>query len=359
MNLSDRPALDQMLLNDWQRDFPLCARPYAEVAERCGCDEATVLRTYQRLLHEGSISRIGGVWGAGAGGAAMLCAQAVPTHRLQAVAEEINAIDGVNHNYEREHRYNLWFVITGHDKASVHAHVDRLEQRTGLQALRLPMVRPYRIDLGFDLRQTQQAAHPGETPAATRRRATPVDPADAPLATLVEAGLPVETLPYDRWADSLGWPVARVQETLARWTAQGSLRRFGVIVRHHDLGITANAMTVIDMPDDLVDAAGARLAAQPGITLCYRRERHLDWPYNLYFMVHGHDRAQVGQLIADAIAHAGLLGRPRETLFSGQRFKQTGGRYFGSTQAGTSAATGDLPGPAARSPLETAHGHVA
>jgi DNA-binding Lrp family transcriptional regulator len=335
MNLSDRPALDQLLLNDWQRGFPLCDRPYAEVAARCGSHEATVLSTYQGLLREGCISRIGGTWGAGAGGAAMLCALAVPTGRLQAVAEQVNAIDGVNHNYEREHRYNLWFVITDRNKAHMHAQVDRLERATGLMALRLPMVRPYRIDLGFDLRQTTHAAHPGETPSATRRRAPPVAHEDAPLAALVEAGLPLTPAPYEAWARALHWPVARVQASLSNWLAQGSLRRFGVIVRHHDLGIHANAMTVIDVPDDLVDAVGARLAAQAGVTLCYRRERHRDWFYNLYFMVHGHERAQVGQIIEAAIAQAGLQGRARQTLFSGQRFKQTGGRYFSTAAAPT------------------------
>ena len=328
MNLSDRPALDQLLLNDWQRDFPLSDAPFADIAQRCGSDEATVLATYRRLFKEGSVSRIGGIWGAGAGGAAMLCALSVPAPRLNEVAARVNAIEGVNHNYEREHRYNLWFVITGRDKAAVHEQVGHLEHGVGLTALRLPMVRPYRIDLGFDLRQTRQTAHPGETSSATRQRAVPVAVEDERLAALVEEGLPLMPHPYEAWAQALGWPGDRVRQTLNRWRQQGTLRRFGVVVRHHDLGICANAMTVIDVPDDLVDTLGARLAAQAGITLCYRRERHRDWAYNLYFMVHGHDRSTVGELIEQAIAQAGLTGRPRQTLFSGQRFKQTGGRYF-------------------------------
>lgn len=328
MNLADRPALDQLLLNDWQRDFPLSETPFAGVALRCGSDEATVLTTYRRLLKEGSISRIGGIWGAGVGGAAMLCALSVPEAQLARVAERVNAIDGVNHNYEREHDYNLWFVITGRDRDTVHAQVDQLERSTALQALRLPMVRPYRIDLGFDLRQTRSSPHPGENHTAQRQRATPVAVADERLAALVEEGLPIMSRPYDAWAEALGWSTERIRQTLTRWLSQGTLRRFGVVVRHHDLGISANAMTVLDVPDELVDAAGARLAAQTGITLCYRRERHRGWSYNLYFMVHGQDRTSVSQLIAQAICQAGLSDYPRQTLFSGTRFKQTGGRYF-------------------------------
>lgn len=330
MNLMDRPTLDQALLNDWQRHFPLGITPFADVAKRCGSDEATVLHTYQRLLREGSISRIGGVWGIGAGGAAMLCALAAPRERLSSVATLVNAIPGVNHNYEREHHYNLWFVITGRDQAALDQPLDRLEALTDLRALRLPMVRPYRIDLGFDLRRVAQPPHsvPEQSTKGHRPKAPPVERQDEALAALVEEGLPLVSRPYDAWAQALGQPPALVRQRIAHWLEQGTLRRLGVVVRHHDLGISANAMTVLDVPDDLVDAAGARLASQPGITLCYRRLRHRDWPFNLYFMVHGHDRDAVGQVIESALTQAGLSHRHRQTLFSGQRFKQTGGRYF-------------------------------
>lgn len=328
MDLSDRPSLDQMLLNDWQRDFPLSEAPFADIAHECGSSESLVLATYRTLIDEGSISRIGGIWGAGAGGAAMLCALAVPAQRLEEVAVMVNSQDGVNHNYEREHHYNLWFVVTGLDRADIHAQVDHIEHLSGLIALRLPMVRPYRIDLGFDLRQTSAPTHPAEHLPCTHHKAQPVAENERQLAALVEHGLPMVSHPYQRWATQLQWPHARVIDTLRRWSDQGTLRRFGAIVRHHDLGIRANAMTVIDVPDDEVDDAGRRLAAQAGVTLCYRRQRHPQWRFNLYFMVHGQCRQAVSQVIDSALNLAGLAHHPRQSLFSGQRFKQTGGRYF-------------------------------
>lgn len=347
MKLADRPALEQVLLNDWQRGFPLSSAPFAEVARQSGhgCTEAQVLATYRRLCRDGSVSRIGGVWGAGAGGAAMLCALAVPNERLQAVARQVNAIPGVNHNYEREHRYNLWFVITGRDRLGVHEQVDVLDATTQLRTLRLPMVRPYRIDLGFDLRRT---ALPGHLPLSHQPRSAPPVPTmpvavqDEPLAALVEEGLPLLARPYDAWAEALGQPTVQIQQTLSRWLAHGTLRRFGAVVRHHDLGICANAMTVLNVPDEVVDAAGTRLAAQSGVTLCYRRLRDGDWPYNLYFMVHGHDRHAVYDTIEQAVRLAHLGKHPRQTLFSGQRFKQTGGSYFRgpTTAAGKEAPYG-------------------
>jgi DNA-binding Lrp family transcriptional regulator len=326
--LNDRPvsqgAIRLALLNDWQRDFPLVATPFEHIAHALGTTESAVLHEFKMLQGEGSVSRIGAVWGAGAGGAAMLCAFAAPTARLATVAALVSAEHGVNHNYEREHDWNLWFVVTGRDRAAVDATVDRLEARTGLKALRLRMKRAYRIDLGFELRRDA-------APAVTRASVACVEPvaeADRALAALVEAGLPLVAQPYDAWATALGQTREALLATLARWQREGTVRRFGVIVRHHELGISHNAMTVFDVPDEAVDALGAALARERGVTLCYRRERAPGWPYNLYCMVHGRDRATVLDLVAHAIAGAGLDAYDHAVLFSARRFKQQGARYF-------------------------------
>ena len=87
-------------------------------------------------------------------------------------------------------------------------------------------------------------------------------------------------------------------------------------------------MTVFDVPDSQVDACGELLAREPGVTLAYKRTRAAGWPYNLYCMVHGRDRAAVLAVIARVTALNGLAQVPRETLFSRQRFKQTGPRRF-------------------------------
>jgi len=291
-----------------------------------------VLGHYRALLADGAISRIGGVWGAGAGGAALLCAFAVPAGRLEAVAAQVSAHPGVNHNYEREHRHNLWFVITGRDRGAVARMVDDLETQTGCTALRLRMRCAYRIDLGFDLRDELAASR-----QATAQRVVPVEDADVPLAQLVEGGLPLVERPFDLWADRLRWPREQVPDTLQRWLRQGTLRRFGAIVRHHEAGFAHNAMTVFDLPDAVVDTFGAALAGQNGVTLAYRRERVTGWPYNLYCMVHGRDRGAVLAAIESGIERCGLGAFPRSVLFSVRRFKQTGARYFSALPEEVSA----------------------
>ena len=252
-------AFDLALLNDWQHGFPLVREPFAHIAHACGADQAAVLARFQALQDQGSMGRIGGVFAPGAGGAALLAAMAVPPERMAAVAAQVSAHPGVNHNYEREHAFNLWFVMTGRDAATVEAAMQTLQQATGLRALRLRMERAYRIDLGFDL-------HHSTAPAPMRASRVPSDALtllDQPLAACVEQGLPITARPFDAWAQTLQTTPEAVLERLRAWLHAGTLKRFGVVVRHHELGFAANAMTVFDVPDALVDRCGEALA-QPG-----------------------------------------------------------------------------------------------
>lgn len=326
---------EMALLNGWQHDFPLVREPFAQIGQSLAVDEAQVLSALRRLQAQGAISRIGGVFAPGAGGAALLSAMAVPAGRLDEVAAQVSAHPGVNHNYEREHAFNLWFVMTGPDAATVEAAMQALERETGLPALRLRMQRAYRIDLGFDLRH---ATAPAPMRAHQPLGANALVAGDHALAACVEQGLGVEARPFDAWALTCHCTPNEVIDRLQHWLHTGALKRFGVVVRHHELGFAANAMTVFNVPDDQVDACGEWLAAQTGVTLAYKRARAESWPFNLYCMVHGTHRAAVQAVIERVICDGRLDAFPREVLFSTRRFKQTGARRFRSPLTDVEAA---------------------
>lgn len=141
----------QRLLNDFQHDLPLTPTPFADIAGRLGVDEETVLEGLRGLQESGAISRVGPVLQPRRIGASTLAAMAVPPERLAEVAELVNSYTEVNHNYEREHRFNLWFVATASDEEQLAAVLAEIGQRTGLEVLDLPMIQDYHIDLGFPL----------------------------------------------------------------------------------------------------------------------------------------------------------------------------------------------------------------
>ena len=143
--------LHKRLLNDFQRDFPLSPRPYQDIADALGVSEDEVLSALTELSERNYISRIGPIIPPNQLGVSTLVAMAVPEQQLQAVADKISAYPEVNHNYEREHRLNLWFVAIAADAAHLLAVLDAIEQDTGYKTLSLPLVDDFFIDLGFKL----------------------------------------------------------------------------------------------------------------------------------------------------------------------------------------------------------------
>lgn len=318
-------ALDFHLLNDFQRNFPLCPAPFAELAAKLGVAESAVLRMLEQLRRDGKISRVGAVFAPKRIGASTLAAMAVPPEKLGVVAEAVNRFPEVNHNYEREHRYNLWFVVTAGSEGRLQAALGAIEQAAGYPLLKLPLVQEYHIDLGFSLngktQKHQVQAHPFAPP-------TPLDELERRLVMALQEGLPLFIRPFQVLASRVGCDESEVLERIRRWCADGIIKRFGVVVRHHELGYTANAMLVQDIPDAEVARLGEVLAREAGVTLCYQRPRVLpDWPYNLFCMIHGQVREEVEAKIAELRSRLKLTDYACDTLFSLTRFKQTGARY--------------------------------
>lgn len=148
------------------------------------------------------------------------------------------------------------------------------------------------------------------------------------LRALLERGLPLTERPWQVLAQQCGMSEGEVLAWVERWQQEGLIKRLGLVVRHRTLGIRANAMVVWDVPDDTVTELGQRLAAEPAVTLCYRRPRRLpDWPYNLFCMIHGTRRDRVLTTLAAIVERQALQQIPHRVLFSLKAYKQCGGRY--------------------------------
>jgi DNA-binding Lrp family transcriptional regulator len=143
--------LHKRLLNDYQQDFPLSPTPYRDIAEQLGVSEDEVLNAFQALFEQQMISRIGPVIAPNSIGNSALVAMTVPEDDLSRVAELVSAFPEVNHNYERENRFNLWFVVVADDDRHLRAVIADIEIKTGYPAMLLPMLADYFINLGFEL----------------------------------------------------------------------------------------------------------------------------------------------------------------------------------------------------------------
>lgn len=148
------------------------------------------------------------------------------------------------------------------------------------------------------------------------------------LIAELQHGLPLVAHPYAEIGMRIGLTESQVLSAIAQLQQARIIKRFGVVVRHHELGYRANAMVVWDVPDHEVSAIARRITTSSFVTLCYQRSRKLpQWRYNLYCMIHGRARETVLENIDTLIVDCDLQNYAHEVLFSGRRFKQRGAVY--------------------------------
>lgn len=319
MNMRFDPV-DQRLLDEFQRDFPLLPNPFKAIGTELDLREADVIDRLRALQAAGSISRIGATVRPNTAGASTLAALAVPLERIEEVAAIVGQEEGVNHSYLREDDWNLWFVATASDEAALNASLSRIRERTGLKLLDLRLVRPFNIDLGFRLNGKRSAL------GLNREADTSVlTDADRPILQALCAGLELTGRPFLRLGQHVALSEPEVIDRIRILAEAGILTRIGVIVRHRSIGWASNAMVVWDVPEDQIEPAGRALAAHPGVTLCYQRRTVPGvWPYGLYSMIHARSRSEAMEVLSGADQLAELVNIRRKELFSVRCFKQRG-----------------------------------
>lgn len=145
----DYRTLAQYLVDHYQDDFPLEPNPFLKIANDLGITEQEVMGCLAKMKEDGLIGRVGPLYNAQRMGASTLAAVACDPTRLEEVATYINQFIEVNHNYQRENELNLWFVVTAPDQTRLDEVIKKIETGSGLQVLRFPLVRPYKIDLSL------------------------------------------------------------------------------------------------------------------------------------------------------------------------------------------------------------------
>jgi DNA-binding Lrp family transcriptional regulator len=325
--------VDAALIDGWQSGFPITERPFDVVGEDVGVTAEEALTRVEGLYDEGIFRRFGAVLNPPVIGSSTLAAVRAPGDRFDDVADTINGHRQVNHNYARDHEWNMWFVVTAASKERRDAILDDIAAETGLDVLVLPMLTDFYIDLEFPVVNTDRFARESLTETAvdateiSERAAVDLSDLERRLLLEIQDGFPLSATPYGDVADALDAPVADVLGAVERLLAAGCIKRIGCVVNHLVTGFDANCMVVWDVPDADLDERGVAVGRLPYVTLCYHRPRRpeRDWQYNLFTMVHGREQsaveAKIDELAADHLPY------DHERLFSTATLKQTGARY--------------------------------
>lgn len=350
-DIADISQLQQDIINNSQKGFPLTSQPYKTIAEQLAkvnivTNELKVFLAIDDLSNQEVLSRVGPVFDHKKAGASTLAALAVPAKDLDKIAGIVNQFEQVNHNYGREshsqkEKYNLWFVVTASDMVALNSTIANIELLTGLAVLVLPMEASYHIDLAFSINVTGV-----ESPTSNQQSKTITfnsndttcltDHEKVALRSAIEKGLPTSLLPYQVIAQQLSLTEQQVIMQISLWQEEGLIRRFGLVIKHRKLGYDANAMVVWNIPNDDMDGVAQKLAKCAPVSLCYQRPRRLpDWPYNLFCMIHGTDRSLVLQQIDQITEQLSLESIQKDVLFSFKAYKQHGARYGKTKSAKT------------------------
>jgi DNA-binding Lrp family transcriptional regulator len=279
-----------ILLRKLQEPLPLCQRPFDQIAKALQSDEPTVLDAIRRLKAAGIIRRLrANIRYRSLGRIASLVTAHVPDEKFHNVARAVNTLDGVSHNYCRDHHYNLWFTLQAASLIAIEVTLDGLREDFDIAFYSLPAVRLFKLDVRFD------PAGPGlaisnDSPSVTDMALSDVPPVPIELTpsenavmACIQDELPIIECPFD----SIKAPeVKDIMAVIHQLIQKGVLNKLSAVLDYTKLGYTANAMFCIEVPEDRIRQTGTDLARFGLVSHCYQRQTFPGWPFNLYAMCH-------------------------------------------------------------------------
>jgi DNA-binding Lrp family transcriptional regulator len=148
--IDELDAKDRALLNEIQTGFPVEAHPYRALGLRLGMTADEVLERIASLKARGVIRRMGAsINSRGIGFVSTLLAARVSPERFDDFVSVINSFQGVTHNYERNHEYNVWFTLISPSEEEKRRAIDEMIERTGVPVRELPALKIFKIRVDF------------------------------------------------------------------------------------------------------------------------------------------------------------------------------------------------------------------
>ena len=321
--------LDKNILNEIQWTFPLIPQPYAEMAKKFGISENELMDRLKALKKMGVIRQLSAIFDTRKlGYKSALIAMAIEPEKLDYVANQINKHNGVSHNYERNHEYNLWFTLAVPPGGDLKTEVDKFSKLSGIKKIRLlPTIKLFKIGVKLDMVEEDAAeVKPTEEKKKIRDVKFVVTEEDKEYIRELQKDLETTNRPFLKSAQKLGISEEQLLEKAKYYEEIGVMRRFAAILRHRDAGFIANGMIVWKVPSEKIEEVGTKLGAFPQVSHCYQRPVYPDWPYNVFSMIHCKSVADAERMAKEIQKQISI--DDYKILFSSREFKKTRVEYF-------------------------------
>lgn len=329
--------IDRKLLDVMQDSFPLVSQPYREIAASLGTSAEDVIFRLKKLRETGIIRRMGAIFDSKKlGYCSTLCAMEVPDQRIDEVARIINEYTGVTHNYVRDYEYNVWFTITARSRPELNRIMAEIQEKSGLHNLiDLPATRMFKIRVRFSMMaedsglKTQDPRYETQDSGQEEVASYPdtgVSELEKHIVRELQGDIPLLQRPFKSIADKIGIEEEELLAKLRELKDRGVIRRLSAILRHRNLGISANAMGAWRVPEDRAEEVGTKMAAFSQVSHCYQRPTRPGWPYSLFTMIHGRTAKDCEQIAESISQDTGI--KDYRLLYSTREFKKVSMRYF-------------------------------
>ncbi len=323
---------EKQVLEIIQSDFPLTIHPYHAVGQQIGLSEEQVITSLKSLKTRKMLRQISAIFnGRFLGFDTALISFQIPEQALEYTAQVINSHPGVSHNYQREHRFNLWFTLSVPQELNVQQHMLTLARLTSCShLLYLPSIKTFKRRVQFSMTiEHASSCHifQNSVPLSKMSRKIAIsEQIQYGIMQTLQQDLPLTPTPFADIACRFQITPETLFDFLAYLKSSKKMNRFAGIVYHRNLGFTANAMVVWNVSDTMIRSFARYASELAAVSHCYERLTYPEWPYNVYTMIHGRSQA-VTQQVIDKLAQKFSLHQ-YEILYSSKEFKKQRVDFF-------------------------------
>jgi DNA-binding Lrp family transcriptional regulator len=311
-----------------QKSFPLVKRPFEEIAKELNISENEVIEILQKEKENKIIRQTSAIFDTKKlGYTSSLVAFEIAQDDIDEAVIILNSHPGISHNYERNHKYNIWFTlaIAPNSKSNLEDTIAILAKLTNAKDyIILPTLKLFKISVKLD---TTNQAEKKEKVARTDFKGMELNDYHYNIIKEAQNDIEITQEPFKKIIEKLNISYDEFFSVLNEFQETGVMRRFASILNHRHAGFGANAMVAWDIEEgEKGEEIGKIAASFSAVSHCYLRPKYPTWNYNLFTMIHGktkEDTQEVIENIAKEIEYKSNM-----PLYSSREFKKVRIKYF-------------------------------
>ena len=310
-----------------QKNFPLIAKPFEAIAKELNIEEQKVISIIQEQKNQKIIRQTSAIFDTKSlGYKSSLVAFEIDEDKIDKAVEIINSHSGVSHNYERNHKFNIWFTMAVSPKSELGLDktIEILAKLTDANAfIMLPTLKLFKISVKLD---TTGKGDKKEKVVKKEKINIEMTPLHIEVIKLLQNDIEIKSEPFEDIIKSLNIDYQKFFSIVEDLDKSGMMRRFASILNHRKAGFNANAMVVWDVDEKNGEEIGKTAAEFSAVSHCYLRPKYDNWQYNLFTMVHGKTKEETDSIIEEISKE--IESKSHMPLYSSREFKKIRLKYF-------------------------------